>query len=97
MFHAGMATASQAVSAVTRAGTQGRRERLPLPFGGLVRMRRSWLVRILTRFARTLGRFDRVVVVPDFGRGPCRRLLLLLDHDRDPNALPSNDEPTGNR
>jgi hypothetical protein len=37
-----------------------------------------------------------VVVVSFFGCGACRG-LLLLDHDRDPNALPSNDEPTGNR
>jgi hypothetical protein len=50
-------------------------------------MRRARLVCILARFPRTFGRFDRVRVVPFFSRGP-RGLLLLLDHDRDPNVLP---------
>jgi hypothetical protein len=69
---------------------------LPFPFGRLVRMRRLRQVRILTRFAGALGRFDRVVVVSFFRRGPCFR-LFLLDHDLDPNAHPPDDDPTGNR
>ena len=95
MFHAGVPPPIRVVSAVPRAAASCRPERLPLPFGRLVRMRRARLVRILTRLARTLGRFDRVVVVPVFSRGPCRGLLLLLDHDRDLSALPPDDEPTG--
>ncbi len=96
MFHAGMSPPIRVVSAVPRAAAACRPERLPLPFGRLVRMRWARLVRNLTRFARTLGWFDRVVVVPVFSRGPCRG-LLLLDHDRDPSALPPDDEPTGYR
>jgi hypothetical protein len=96
MFHAGMAKESRAIFAVAQAAAWAGPERLPLPFGGLVRMRRAWLVRILARLARTLGRFDRVRVVPLLGRKLCSG-ILLLDHVRDSIALPPDDVATGNR
>jgi hypothetical protein len=60
-------------------------------------MRRTRLVRTVTRLARTLGRFDRVGVVSFIGCALCFGLLLLLDHGRDSNALLLGNDPTGNR
>jgi hypothetical protein len=60
-------------------------------------MRRARLIRILTRLARALDRFDRVRVVPLIGHNAARRLVLLIDHNRDPNALPPDDDQTSNR
>jgi hypothetical protein len=60
-------------------------------------MGRARHVRILAWLARTLGRFDRVSVVPLLGRERSIGLLLLLDHERDPSVfLPGNDL-TGSR
>jgi hypothetical protein len=65
---------------------------LAFPLGRLVRMGRARRVRILARLARTLGRFDRVSVVPLPVRELSIGFLLLLDHERDPSAsLPGND------
>jgi hypothetical protein len=70
---------------------------LAFALGRLVRMGRSRRVRILTRLARTLGRFDRVRVVPVFGGELSIGLLLLLDHARDPSALLPGNDLTGSR
>jgi hypothetical protein len=96
MFHAGMVKESRVIFAVALAASWDGPERLPLPFGRLIRMRRAWLVRILARLARTLGRFHRVRVVPLLCRELCGG-LPLLDHVRDPLALPPDDVATGNR
>ena len=60
--------------------------RLSFPLGRLVRMRWARRVRILARLTRALGRFDRVRVVPLLGSVLSVGLLVLLDHDRDPNS-----------
>ena len=60
-------------------------------------MRRARLIRILTRLARTLSRFDRVRVVPILGCAFSVGPLLLFDHERDPYALLPGNELTGNR
>jgi hypothetical protein len=70
---------------------------LPFPLGRLVWMRRARRVRVLARLAGALGRFDRVSVMPLLGRELSVGLLLLLDHQRDPNALLPGNDPTGNR
>jgi hypothetical protein len=70
---------------------------LPFPLGWIIRMPRARRVRILARFGRALGRFDRVSVMPLSGCGLAIGLLLLLDHERVPNALLPGNDPTGNR
>jgi len=60
-------------------------------------MGRARRVGILARFARTLGRFDRVRVVAILRCAFSVGLLLLIDHERDPNALLPGNELTGNR
>jgi hypothetical protein len=85
MFHAGMSPQVRVVFAVPRAVAWCRPARLPLSFGGLMRMRRARLIRIFTRLACTLGWLDWVGVVPLVGWA--LSVGLLLDHDLDPNAL----------
>jgi hypothetical protein len=70
---------------------------LSFPLGRLVRMRWAWRVRILAGLTRALGWFDRVRVVPLVASELSVGLLVLLDHDRDPNLLLPSNEPAGNR
>src|SRR5215218_5411593 len=63
---------------------------LSFPLSRLVRMRRARLVPVLARLSRTLGRFDRVSVMPLLD---CALSvgLLLIDHDCDSiSLLPSS-------
>jgi hypothetical protein len=60
-------------------------------------VRRAWLVCVITWLACTLGWFDRVRVVPLVGHNAARWLVLLIDHNRDPSALPPDDDQTSNR
>ena len=87
MFHAVEPAQCRGVSALSRVMSRRLPGDLALPFGRLVRMRRARLVHLIARLARALGRFDRVRVVTLLGRGSCRGLLLLIDHDRNPYAL----------